>query len=98
MEQLPQLAHLRSLLIGTSHPDDDSMKFVTATQCVEFLGLYGKRLTDRGLERIPEMSSLRYLAIDVPGVTREAIERLRRECPRLTIHVERDMRNRIGPA
>jgi hypothetical protein len=98
LEQLPHLDHLRSLTIGTSHPDDVSMQFVTATQRVEFLGLYGKRLTDRGLERIPEMSSLRYLAIDVPAVSREAIERLRRECPRLTIHVERDMRARIGPA
>ncbi|MBI1349235.1 TIGR02996 domain-containing protein [bacterium] len=98
LEQLPHLAHLRSLVIGTSHPDDDSMQFVTATQRLEFLGLYGKRLTDRGLERIPEMSSLRYLAIDVPGVSREAIERLQRLCPRLTIQVERDMRDRIGPA
>jgi len=98
LEQLPHLAQLRSLQIGTSYPDDDSMRFVTATRRVEFLGLYGKRLTDRGLERIPDMPSLRYLAIDVPGVSREAIERLRRECPRLTIHVERDMRSRIGPA
>lgn len=98
LEQLPHLTHLRSLLIGTSHPDDDSMKFVTATQRVEFLGLFGKHLNDRALERIPEMPALRYLAMDVPGVSRAAIERLRRECPRLTIHVERDMRDRIGPA
>ena len=98
LEQLTHLTHLRSLMIGTSHPDDDSMKYVTATQHVEFLGLYGKRLTDRGLKRIPEMTSLRYLAIDVPAVSRAAIEWLRRECPRLTIHVERDMRDRIGPA
>lgn len=98
LEQLPRLDHLRSLLIGTSHPDDDSMQFITAMQRVEFLGLYGKRLTDRGLERIPEMSSLKYLAIDVPGVSRVAIERLRREFPTLTIHVQRDMRARIGPA
>ena len=98
LEQLPQLAHLRSLLIGTSHPDDDSMRYVTATKQVEFLGLYGKRLTDRGLEGILEMSSLRYLSIDVPGVSRAAIERLRQNCPRLTIQVERDMRRRIGPA
>ncbi|MCA9007408.1 MAG: TIGR02996 domain-containing protein [Planctomycetaceae bacterium] len=98
LEQLPQLAHLRSLLIGTSHPDDDSMKYVTATKQVEYLGLYGKRLTNRGLEGIPEMSSLRYLSIDVPGVSRAAIERLRQNCPSLTIQVEWDMRRRIGPA
>ncbi len=98
LQELPKLAHLRSLVIGTSHPDDESIDFVTSIPRLECLALYGKHLTDLSLQKIAKIQTLRYLAIDVPKVSRQAIEQLRQECPRLTIQVERDLRGHIGPA
>ena len=97
LEQLAFMPELVSLVIGTSHPSDETIHHLVAAKKLRALGLYGKRLSDKGLMEVCEMQSLRYLGLNVPNVSRNAVEELGRNRPDLIIHIHGDMRYRIGP-
>lgn len=98
LEQLSNLSRLKSLVVGQGHPDDTTIELMCAASQLQYLGLFPKHITDRGLLRVAEMQSLRVLELDTPLVSRRGVCTLREARPDLAIVIRGDMRRRIGPA
>lgn len=64
--------------------DDDQVALLNyLTQRIDILGIYGTKITDKGLDAISGMNNIGFVSMLVPGVTQNGVQRFRGSAKRM---------------
>lgn len=64
--------------------DDDQVALLNyLTQRIDILGIYGTKITDKGLDAISGMNNIGFVSMLVPGVTQNGVQRFRGRAKRM---------------